>query len=72
MTSYSIFLHLAARQLFAYVEFTDEEQWNAVAHTGICQRWWQQMADIMPTNPDNSPVSVELREVFHLAAGIAD
>ena len=72
VTSYSIFLHPATRQLFAYVEFRDEEQWHAIAHTGVCQRWWQHMADIMPAHPDNRPVSVELREVFHLAAGSAD
>jgi L-rhamnose mutarotase len=68
VTSYSIFLHPGTRQLFAYVEFANEEQWNAIAHTGVCQRWWQHMADIMPANPDNSPVAIELREVFHLEA----
>lgn len=32
----------------------------------ITQRWWDQMADIMEVNPDNSPVTVPLKEVFHL------
>ena len=32
----------------------------------IQQKWWDYMADIMRVNPDNSPVSVELQEVFHL------
>ena len=27
---------------------------------------WPEMADIMDVNPDNSPVSVDLRPVFHL------
>ncbi|EIS50270.1 L-rhamnose mutarotase, partial [Yersinia pestis] len=31
-----------------------------------CQRWWQHMADVMPSHPDNSPVSQALREVFYL------
>ena len=29
-------------------------------------RWWDYMADIMETNPDNSPVSIDLKPVFHL------
>ena len=30
------------------------------------RRWWEHMADIMETNPDNSPVAVPLETVFHL------
>jgi L-rhamnose mutarotase len=37
-----------------------------VAATGVCQRWWEYMSDIMATNPDHSPVSRDLPEVFHL------
>ncbi|EQA4287045.1 L-rhamnose mutarotase, partial [Cronobacter dublinensis] len=32
----------------------------------VCRRWWRHMRDIMPTNPDNSPVSRELKAVFYL------
>lgn len=64
--NYSIFLDRAAGRLFAYVEIEDEERWAAIAQTAICRRWWAAMADIMATNPDNSPVAVELEEVFHL------
>ena len=32
----------------------------------MTKRWWAYMADIMETNADNSPVTVPLREVFHL------
>jgi L-rhamnose mutarotase len=35
-------------------------------HRPICQKWWAHMGDVMPSNPDNSPVSEPLREVFHL------
>jgi L-rhamnose mutarotase len=66
--TYSIFLLAETRQLFAYVEFRSEAEWAAIARTEICHRWWRQMREIMPSNPDNSPVAVELREVFHLAA----
>jgi len=64
--NYSIFLHEDTRQLFGYVELESEERWNAIAQTDVCRRWWDHMKDVMPANPDNSPVSVELREVFHL------
>ena len=66
VATYSIFLHPETRQLFAYVEFADEAQWNAVAQTEVCRRWWAHMRKLMPTNPDNSPVSGELPEVFHM------
>ncbi len=64
--NYSIFLHPETRQLFGYVEIEDEARWAAVAQTPECRRWWQHMRDVMPANPDNSPVSRDLREVFHL------
>src|SRR5476649_2295130 len=64
--NYSIFLHPETRQLFGYVEIEDEGRLAAVAQTEICQRWWKFMSPIMPSHPDHSPVSRELREVFHL------
>ena len=64
--NYSIFLMPETRQLFAYVEVEDEERWNAIAQTEICRKWWAHMREIMPSNADNSPVSRELVEVFHL------
>ena len=64
--NYSIFLDAETNTLFAYVEIEDETRWNAIANTEICQRWWKHMGDLMPSNPDHSPVSRNLREVFHL------
>jgi L-rhamnose mutarotase len=66
--SYSIFLDAETSDLFAYVEVDSDARWTAIASTDVCQRWWKDMRDIMPSNADNSPVSRELREVFHLAA----
>jgi L-rhamnose mutarotase len=63
---YSIFLDETDGSLFGYVEIEDEARWNAIAQTPVCRRWWTHMRDIMPTNPDDSPRSVPLREVFHL------
>ena len=63
---YSIFLDETDGSLFGYVEVEDEARWEAIARTPVCRRWWTHMRDIMPTNPDDSPRSVALREVFHL------
>jgi L-rhamnose mutarotase len=67
VASYSIFLHPALSTLFAYVELESVERWHAIATTPVCRRWWAFMRDIMETNPDDSPVSEELTEVFRLA-----
>ena len=52
--------------LFGYIEIESEEKWSASSETEICRKWWHFMADIMETNPDESPVSVDLNKVFHL------
>ena len=65
--NYSIFIHPETRQLFGYAEIEDEAQWAAIAQTETCRNWWAYMREMMPCNPDDSPVSVGLDEVFHLA-----
>ncbi len=64
--NYSIFLEPDSNQLFAFAEIESEERWREIAQTDVCRRWWAFMAELMLTNPDNSPVSIELNEVFHL------
>ncbi len=64
--SYSIFLVAPTGKLFAYVEIESEERWQAIAQTEPCQRWWAHMRDLMETNADNSPLAIELNEVFHI------
>ncbi len=66
--AYSIFLDPATGDLFAYVEIEDEARWDAIAQTEVCRQWWRFMREIMPSNADDSPVSRELREVFHIEA----
>ncbi|HEY0461523.1 MAG TPA: L-rhamnose mutarotase [Pyrinomonadaceae bacterium] len=65
-SNYSIFLENGTNQLFGYVEIESEELWEKIAGTEECKRWWAFMRDVMPANDDDSPVSVELKEVFHL------
>lgn len=64
--SYSIYLEPDSSLLFGYVEIESEERWRAIAQTSVCRRWWDSMVGLMPVNPDNSPWSKELKEVFHL------
>ena len=64
--NYSIFLDEETNVLYGYIELEDEARWNASADTAICRKWWDYMADIMDVNPDNSPVAIDLRPVFHL------
>lgn len=65
--NYNIFWLKETNQLFGYVEVDNEQQWDAMADTSICQKWWKYMRDIMPTNPDNSPISQDLTPMFYLA-----
>ena len=64
--NYSIFLDRETLTLYGYIEIDDPELWAKSAVTEINQIWWAYMADIMETNPDNSPVSKDLNLVFHL------
>ena len=66
ISNYSLFLNPESHQLFGYAEIQSEEAWNAIATTTICQQWWASMKELMPSNSDNSPVSVPLTEVFHI------
>ena len=64
--NYSIFLDSETNVLYGYIEIEEEEKWAKSADTAINRKWWDYMADIMDTNPDNSPVCTDLHEVFHL------
>ncbi|MEN8661721.1 MAG: L-rhamnose mutarotase [Lentimonas sp.] len=63
--NYSIFLDESSLQLFGYAEVESLSQWEAIAETGVCRKWWDYMGEMMETNPDSSPKAVPLREVFH-------
>jgi L-rhamnose mutarotase len=64
--NYSIFLDESTNLLFAYQEQTGENSSQDLGKTEIVQKWWEYMADIMETNPDNSPVTIPLEEVFFM------
>lgn len=64
--NYSIFLQKETNQLFGYLEIESEEKWSKMPTTEINQKWWSFMEPVMETNADKSPVSIDIKEVFHL------
>ena len=64
--TYSIYLDKETNILFGYAEIEDKAKWDEVANTDICRKWWDYMAPLMEVNSDNSPVSKDLLEVFHI------
>jgi L-rhamnose mutarotase len=64
--NYSIFLDRSTDRLFGYAEIESEKRWQQIAQTEVCQRWWKHMNELMLTNPDDSPMAIDLDEVFHL------
>jgi L-rhamnose mutarotase len=66
ISDYSIYLDEASGRLFAFQKLSDDNRADALPETEVVKKWWAYMADLMDTHPDNSPVSLPLREVFHL------
>ncbi len=65
--NYSIFLDESTRTLFGYLEAPDLSTLNSLPAQEVMKKWWAHMADIMETNPDHSPVSIDLTPVFYFA-----
>lgn len=65
ITEYSIFIDEDTNVLFAFQKVSGEGGSQDLGQTEIVQKWWKYMADIMKVNPDNSPVTIELEEVFY-------
>ncbi|UEG54005.1 L-rhamnose mutarotase [Mucilaginibacter daejeonensis] len=65
ISDYTIFLDEETDTLFG-VQMLSGQSSQDLGATDIVKRWWAYMADIMETNPDNSPVSTPLTQVFHL------
>ena len=66
ISEYSIFLDEDTNTLFAFQKVSGEGGSQDLGQTEIVKKWWKFMADIMKTNPDNSPVTKELEEVFYM------
>ena len=66
ISEYSIFLDEETNSLFGVLNITDQKNMDDLPHHEVMQRWWKYMADVMESNPDHSPVSIPLKEVFYL------
>jgi L-rhamnose mutarotase len=66
ISEYSIFLDEETNILFGMLKVKDPIALDDLPSNPIMQKWWAYMKDIMETNPDNSPVSIPLKEVFYL------
>ncbi|MDP2338058.1 MAG: L-rhamnose mutarotase [Bacteroidota bacterium] len=66
VSEYSIFLDEETNTLFAFQKVEGGRGSQDLGKTEIVQKWWAFMADIMKTNPDHSPVTKPLEEVFYM------
>ncbi len=67
IAEYSIFLDEETNTLFGFLKAEDAALLDKLPFNPIMQSWWNYMGDIMESNPDRSPVSIPLQEVFYLA-----
>lgn len=66
VSDYSIYWDRDTNILFAVQKVEGDGGSQDLGDTEIVKKWWDYMADIMEVNPDNSPVSIPLPEVFHM------
>jgi L-rhamnose mutarotase len=66
VSNYSIFLDRETNTLFAFQHLADDADGENLSQQDVVKKWWHMMKDLMDTNPDESPVSGELIEVFHM------
>lgn len=67
ISNYSIHLDRETNTLFGYLERSDDHKMADLPNHLVMREWWAYMGDIMRTNPDGSPVAVDLTETFFLA-----
>ena len=66
ISEYSIFLDETTNALFGVLLIDDKTKLDELPSHPVMHKWWAYMKDIMESNPDNSPVSIPLKEVFYL------
>jgi len=66
ISDYSIYLDPQSLNLFAVLRRESGQEMDKLAADAVVQRWWDYMADIMETHPDNEPVQRPLRRVFQM------
>ena len=66
ISEYAIFLDETTNGLFGILKIEDAQLLDDLPQHPVMQKWWLYMKDIMESNPDNSPLSISLKEVFYL------
>jgi L-rhamnose mutarotase len=66
IANYSIHLDPETNILFAYLERGDDHTMDDLPSHPVMRCWWDHMKDIMRANPDGSPTTAPLVEMFHL------
>ncbi len=64
ISNYSIHLDPETHILFGYLERRDDHRSDDLPSHPVMQRWWDHMKDIMVYNPDGSPKTAPLEEMF--------
>lgn len=63
--NYDIYFEKETDTLIA-VQYIDEGITANLRETPLMMKWWKHMADLMETNPDKSPVVIDLEKVFSM------
>ncbi len=66
ISDYSIYLDEETNILFACQKQSGEQTSQDMGSYPVIQKWWTYMSDLMETNPDHSPVTVPLEEIFYM------
>jgi len=66
ISDYSIFLDPETLALFGVQKRGPGSSAGNLSGEPLMRRWWDHMKDIMETNPDGSPIALDLVEVFHM------
>jgi L-rhamnose mutarotase len=66
ISDYSIFLDEQTLALFGVLNLAEPNSMAALPQHPLMRKWWAYMADLMETNPDQSPKAMELKPVFYL------
>ena len=66
VSEYSIFLDEETNTLFAFQKVSGESGSQELGKNEVVKKWWKGLVDVMKVNPDNSPVSTPLEEIFYM------
>ncbi len=67
VVEFGIYLDEKTDTLFAFRKLAPNNTVALLPDNDVVRKWWDHMADIMITEPDNAPVEFPLREMFYLA-----